>query len=774
MPSSPAAAQISKQLKLNELFSRLLVQRGFDTPEKAERFIRSGAHNLHDPFLLEGMGEAAEKIKEHLGRKSPIVIYGDYDADGICSVAILYLFFKSLGAEVYWYVPERDEGYGINSEAVDFIKENYNPSLFISADCGITAVNEVEYIKRLGMDVVVTDHHNSAGNLPRCIAINPKLSASYPFRELCGAGVALKLVQALGGIGEAKKYMDIAAIATVADSVELLGENRDIVAEGLKIMNGSPRPAVAKLCELAGFKEGINTYVLAFGIVPRINAAGRVGEAKRAVALFCEEDEEAIDNLCRQLDRANAERQRICDEIFSAAKEQIEREGMLSSSVIAVTDESCRDGVSGIVASRLCEQFCRPAFVFCEIEGKLKGSGRSIEGVNIFDMLSGMSDLLEKFGGHSAAAGLTMKKENLAEFKRRAEEYLSGRIFPRLFSRKKGYDMDLTCEKPAKDFFEQLELFEPCGMGNPRPRFLYRGCRLGAEPMKNYEQHLVFKLFDTSFVAFGYGAQRDVLNSSAESRLLIEFQQSAFRGKVYIKGYLRELDHGADCPELEGKAVANYLLQLSLPAEPPAPFEKYAFEDIGKLIGEKVEPFGTLIIAFSRQTLDHLLKSCPQLEEVKLSVFFEGDGNNLSRILLAPGHNIRVKGYKKIIFADAPANISYINRFAADGCRLFLPDKPPLKASGLISLDREVFARYFRMMTDRRAMVKPFEDVTQYYYVVSALFPEANFPQFAACFMVFEELGFIRNTGGRLERVNGVKGELSGSEIYQRMRDLAE
>jgi single-stranded-DNA-specific exonuclease len=773
MHSSTAQA-ISQKLKLSELFSRLLVQRGFDTPEKAERFIKSGVHNLHDPFLLEGMGEATRKIKKHIGEKRPIVIYGDYDADGICGVSILYLYLKSLGAEVYWYVPERDEGYGINAEAVGFIKASYDPSLFISVDCGITAAAEVEYIRSLGMDVIVTDHHNSTGNLPDCAVINPKLSRSYPFKDLCGAGVALKLVQALGGADEAKKYIDIAAIATVADSVELLGENRDIVAEGIKIMNTMPRPAVAKLCELAGFKEWINTYALAFGIVPRINAAGRVGEAKRAVSLFCEEGEEALDELCRQLDEANAERQRICDEIFSAAKEQIESEGMLSRCVIAVIDGSCHDGVSGIVASRLCEQFCRPSFVFCECEGKLKGSGRSIDGVNIFKMLSQMSGLFERFGGHACAAGLTMRKENFDEFVKRADEYLSRAISPRLFSRKKGYDMDLTGERPGRDFFEQLGLFEPCGTGNPRPRFLYRAKRLGAEPMKNYEQHLVFKLFGTGFVAFGYGRYREVLNADAESGLLIEFQQSAFKGKVYTKGYLKDLEYGADCPSLEGKAMANYLLQLRLPEEPPVSFKLYDSDKINELIGERVNPFGTLIIAFSRQTLAHLLESCPKLEQVKLSLFFEGDGNNLSRILLAPDPKIRAKGYKKVILADSPLKNCYINRLAGDGCEVYLPEKKPLKLAGKLSLDREVFARYFRMMTDRRALAKPFEGVSQYYYSVSALFPDVQLPQFAACFMVFEELGFIRVADGKMERVDGAKGKLSDSRIYRMMKALVE
>ena len=207
MHSSTAQA-ISQKLKLSELFSRLLVQRGFDTPEKAERFIKSGVHNLHDPFLLEGMGEATRKIKKHIGER-PIVIYGGATPTGYAAFHS-YLYLKSLGAEVYWYVPERDEGYGINAEAVGFIKASYDPSLFISVDCGITAAAEVEYIRSLGMDVIVTDHHNSTGNLPDCAVINPKLSRSYPFKDLCGAGVALKLVQALGGADEAKKYIDIA------------------------------------------------------------------------------------------------------------------------------------------------------------------------------------------------------------------------------------------------------------------------------------------------------------------------------------------------------------------------------------------------------------------------------------------------------------------------------------------------------------------------------------------------------------------------------------
>ena len=422
------------------------------------------------------------------------------------------------------------------------------------------------------------------------------------------------------------------------------------------------------------------------------------------------------------------------------------------------------------MASKLCEEYCRPSFVFCECEGRLKGSGRSVEGINIFDMLSGMSDLFERFGGHAYAAGLTMKKENFGEFVKRANEYLLGTISPKLFSKRRSFDMDLTGERPTIDFIEQLGLFEPCGMGNMRPRFLFKSKKLKAQPMKNYEQHLVFKLFDTNFVAFGCGPNMDILNSDTESSLLIEFQQSVFKGKVYNKGILRDLEYNVDSPALGDKIKANYLLQLGLPKEAPAAFEQYDFEDISALIGEGVKPYGTLIVAFSKAALDDVLARCPQLGQVKLSVFFPGDCNNLSRILLSPSPDIKAEGYERVIFAEAPLNLCYINRFA--GSRIYLPREKARLGYGGINLDRETFARYFRMMTDKRAAARPFEGVNEYFHAVQSLFGGASLPQFAACFMVFKELGFIEVTEGRVKKNDGVRGELESSEVYRSIKAL--
>ena len=769
------ALQISEKFGISKIIAKILVLRGVDSLQKAEKFIQCGLKNLYDPFLLDGMTEAVKKINYYLSEKKSIVIYGDYDADGICSVAILYLYFLSKNANVNWYIPEREEGYGINADAVDFINLNYKPDVIISVDCGVTAVKEVEYIKSLGIDIIVTDHHNSCGQLPDCIVINPKLSPTYPFKDLCGGGVALKIVQALGGESEAKKYIDIATIATVADSVELTGENRDIVFEGLKTIKESCRKGIKILYEISGQKDNINTCSIAFGLVPRINAAGRIGEAKRALALFYEQDEDVLKQLCKELNEANILRQKICEEIMSSAKEQINLENMVYSHCIVVTDDSCHDGVSGIVASKLCEDYYRPTFVFCEYNGMLKGSGRSVEGVNIFDMLTSMSGLFEKFGGHAYAAGVTIKKENLELFKQKANDYLEKNSTILSFTKQQAYDYDLTGEIIEPDFVKQLNIFEPCGMGNLRPRFLCRVNGLNAQPLKNYPQHLSFKLFDINFIAFNFGNSKDILNSKSENSLLLEFTQSVYKGKMYDKGFLKDFNYNYDSPSLEAKIKSNYILQAGHISEGNAEYEVYKAENINSLLEAKFKFFGTLIVVFDKITLDLLYEKCTWLKNVNLSVFSEQSSNNVSKVLLSPDINIVLSGYDNIIFYDIPFSKGYINRFKTDKNTIYIPDKKQgsiIKADDYI-LDRDTFKLYYKMITDKQLLEKPYINAGNYYFNLSQKYQKTSLIQFSVCILVFIELEFIYiNDSGFLVLKDGSKKELESSEIYQKLKKL--
>ena len=369
---------------------RILVGRGVDTAEKIDGFIHAGRQRFLSPFLMSGMKRAVELITRAREEDWSVAVYGDYDADGICASAILTRALADFGIDAVTFVPERKNGYGLSVEALDEIFEEYFPQLFITVDCGISNAQEVEYIKEQGAEVIVTDHHELPEILPDCICINPKIEDEYPYDNLCGAGVAFKLACALNG-KDAYKYLDFAAIATVADSVPLTGENRDIVAEGLSLINARPRKNYAEFLKK---DEKVTSQSLAFSIAPKINAAGRMGDARAALALFLSDDGKEIYDYSVKLTAYNIERQKYCDGLYLSAKEMLRNKGA-HGRVIVLCGEDWNTGFVGIVAARLAEEYCRPALLFVNHGGKLKGSARSIDGVNIFEALKACSHLIE-------------------------------------------------------------------------------------------------------------------------------------------------------------------------------------------------------------------------------------------------------------------------------------------------------------------------------------------------------------------------------------------
>jgi len=399
---------LSKETGLTEHIVRILYARGMDNAEKIRRFMNPSGKNFLSPFLMQGMKEAVELITCARDEGRTVAVFGDYDADGICASAIMYHVLKKFGIEANVYVPERSDGYGLSEEAVDKIFEDCQPELFITVDCGISCAEETQYIYELGCDVIVTDHHELPEKLPDCIVVNPKLKDDYPYDNLCGAGVAFKLACALIG-EEAYQYLDFAALATVADSVPLLGENRDIVTEGLKMINSRPRSCFSAL--LGKTYDQITAQNLAFTVAPRINAAGRMGDARAAFNLFTSEDENEILNLAAQLCAYNTERQKCCDELYASAKAKLKEKGAYGY-VIMLADESWNTGFVGIVAAKIAEEFGRPTLLFVHNGGMLKGSARSIEGINIFTALKSCSEYISEFGGHAQAAGVNLTEEN--------------------------------------------------------------------------------------------------------------------------------------------------------------------------------------------------------------------------------------------------------------------------------------------------------------------------------------------------------------------------
>ena len=459
-------AELAYKTGLSVNVTRILYARGVDTVEKITRFMKPSKRNFLSPFLMKGMRETVEMLTEARDTGKTVAVLGDYDADGICASAIMYHALRDFGIDAHVYVPERADGYGLSEKMIDRIFEECNPELFITVDCGISCAKEAQYIYELGSDVIVTDHHELPEILPDCVIVNPKLKDDYPYDNLCGAGVAFKVACAL--IGErAYRYLDFATLATVADSVPLLGENRDIVTEGLRLFNQQLRPCFAGL--LGKVYDSITAQTLAFNVAPRVNAAGRMGDAQSAFKLFISEDEGEIYDLSVKLCLYNTERQKFCDELYLSAKQKLLEKGAYGN-VIMLSDESWNTGFVGIVAARLAEEFNRPTLLFVHNGDMLKGSARSIESINIFSALKNCSQYIEEFGGHAQAAGVNVRVENFSALEKALNEEIGNTYSEEDFEQKLYICEEITDVFP-EEFAHELMAMEPYGVGHRRPLF---------------------------------------------------------------------------------------------------------------------------------------------------------------------------------------------------------------------------------------------------------------------------------------------------------------
>ncbi len=489
-----SVSAIAERLGIAFPTALLLYQRGYRTPEEASSFLHLKTEILCDPFDLPDMDAACRRILSALDNKEKIVVYGDYDVDGVTSVSLLCLYLKEKGADVTYYIPNRvGEGYGINREAVQKLVDE-GATLMITVDTGVTALEEIAYASSLGCDTVVTDHHECHDTLPQAIAVvNPRRpDSTYPFDELAGVGVAFKLVTALeyvfrqakgipteGFLSDlCRQYIDLVALGTVADVMPLRDENRLIVSMGLRLMDQAPRAGIKALLEAADGGKGkqkrkMTASTVGFTLAPRINAAGRIRSAARAVELFLTESEEQAAEIAGELCEINRMRQAEENKIVEQITARIAEDPTIEESpVIVLEDEGWNHGVIGIVSSRITEKYNRPSILISFEDGMGKGSGRSVKGLNLVDALTHCADLLVKYGGHELAAGLTVKKEDLPAFKKRLNAYAR----EHLGDEEPTVTLEIDCELLPREITlrqaEELTLLEPCGTTNPVPLFL--------------------------------------------------------------------------------------------------------------------------------------------------------------------------------------------------------------------------------------------------------------------------------------------------------------
>lgn len=507
----------SKEYRLPPVISTILFNRGINNSSQVMSFFKKGLDSVHNPMSMTDMHSACERIEQAINNNEKIVVYGDYDVDGITSTVLLYTFLKSIGADADYYIPDRiSEGYGINIMAINRIAKS-GARLMITVDCGVTAVGEVEFARTQKLDVIITDHHTCKDELPRAVAvINPKREDSeYPFNALAGVGVAFKLALAVAKhmnkntTAVFKAYAELAAVGTIADVVSVLDENRIIIERGLDVMrSGKGNPGIRALLEVSGASDKpIDSSTVAFSIAPRINAAGRLGSVDTAAKLLlCESVEEARE-YAMLLDNSNKERRRAEQEIFEEAIFALMNDATFDKKkVIVLSGEGWHHGVIGIVAARICERFYKPCILISHENGVGKGSGRSIPGFNLFDALSAVQDTLTTFGGHSQAAGLGINTDSIEDFSAKINKYADSQLSDNDMIPHIEIDCRIKPETVTLECARAIRKLEPFGMDNEKPVFSLIGMRIAAiDTMGQDMRHLRMKLTSGNSVAMCVG-----------------------------------------------------------------------------------------------------------------------------------------------------------------------------------------------------------------------------------------------------------------------------
>ena len=541
--------KISEENGLSNLISSILASRGIIEKEDVREFLNPTRDDFHDPFLMPDMEKAVDRILKAIQTQEKTIIYGDYDVDGITSITVLKKFLEERNLQVGEYIPNRlNEGYGLNKEAVKKIAEQ-GYKLIITVDCGISCIEEIKYATELGLEVIVTDHHEPAEELPKCLAVvdAKRKDNQYPFNQLAGVGVVFKLIQAISiklnlDNREYLKYLDIVCVGTISDIVPLVDENRVITKLGLKLVPISKNIGLRTLLASTGYKE-VNSTTISFGIAPRINACGRMGEEKEALRLFLTNDLHEAKEITERLNNYNLERQETEKRIFKQALEQIEN-GEKDKSCIVLGQEGWHHGIIGIVASKVTDIYFKPSILICFEGEEGKGSGRSIPGFNLHDAVMNCDTYVEKFGGHNMAIGINVKRENFEKFKKEFEEYTQNShisdIIPII-----QIDKQVDIKKINIQEVNELKLLEPYGEGNKMPVFLIKNLKILSIRSLSEGKHIKLKLGIDNYmidaIGFNMGEVADKYLIGDKVDIVGSLEVNQFGGDESIQVNLKDL-----------------------------------------------------------------------------------------------------------------------------------------------------------------------------------------------------------------------------------------
>lgn len=740
---------ISETFGVSARFAKILTERNINSVEQAKKFLYSSLSDLGDPFLMSGMKEAVDRINA-VSPEEVIVVYGDYDVDGISATTILTKCLRLMGKTAYAVIPERSDGYGLSEAVIERALEEFCPDLLITVDCGISAVNEVEYLQDLGVDVIVTDHHEIPDTLPDCTIISCKLDDDYKFNGLCGAGVAYNLSRALIG-DKADEFLDMVALATMADSMPLIGENRILVTEGLKrIRQGKCIAAIKSLLKNANVKE-ITATSLSYSVAPRVNAAGRMGNANVALSAFLSEDEYEVGVFTEQLNQFNAKRQNDCEELYKSAKNKLSNKSPLMK-VNVLYDKKWNTGLVGIVAARIAEETGKPTILFTESDGVWHGSARSNNSINIFEALKYATKYSENFGGHAQAAGVTVRYENFTDFENALDEYVSKTCDISDFTSVVYVD-EIVKEPITIGYVEELEKLEPCGVENPRPLFAEYVGNAYATPLKYGSPHLSLKTNNFDFIYFNGVDDMKILNSDVVKALIYEPSASVFNGKKYAKGYVKSYKTEARFDDYTDFLLFSSQLDgISAKTETYTEIDEKTTEEY--IERAKREIFGTLFIACSSKTVKHYEE---QLRGLDVTTYSTCKKSNLSTVCLGIKGEITAL-YSHIVFLDKPLNVSLNLPYDVEisvnvsqngfDCQGVTADR---KTLGEIYLALKKSEKKFTSIEDAAAVAGNGYGLKEIAFAVK----------------VFRELGLIEAKGGKFYAVHGAGKSLNDSEIYR-------
>lgn len=603
IPKNQQKRQIPPELAslgLPERLLELLLDREIDTPEKIERYLHPKREDLVDPMLMQDMDKAVNVIRDAIEKHEEITVFGDYDVDGVTATAILLTYLRKQGAQVGFYIPDRHgEGYGLNIAAIEQIATH--SKLLITVDCGITCATEVARAKELGMRVIVTDHHQLGPQIPECEAVLNPLLGHYPFRRLCGAGVAFKLVQAMGGTEAIEPLWELAALATIADIVPLMDENRVIVYYGLAAMAATQRPGLIALMESAGVDlQKVSSSDVAFRMAPRINAGGRLALASRGVQLLTTRRMDTAREIAEELNQDNIRRRELEIEIFQQADEMTRQQiNFMNERAIVVCGEGWNPGVIGLAASRLVEKYKWPTILLSRDGDICVGSARSIPGVNIHEAMSTCRDLFIRFGGHAQAAGLTIEAKNVPEFKRRLSEAIREQAAPEAFIPTEEYDLELELSEMTEAFVDAFSAMQPTGFGNPAPVFCVRGVHTtDVRTIGKDGAHLRMRLAQGSDMrsAIGFRMGDRAANLPEVIEAIITLSINVWQDKRSVQCELRQMQAYmpgkafiAECQRQSEKISNAMLSTLCLPDQKAENIERMTLEQAKTVLASEFE-----------------------------------------------------------------------------------------------------------------------------------------------------------------------------------------